>query len=126
MGELADRYQGMIVEKEGMIRVWQERAGLLESDLNKKESLVRNLRDELVEAERRRAGALLAVPGSTTASAINPPIEREREKEKDKEHRDDSRRELDNLRKHLFDLEREKSVLSQRVEELQERLSDSE
>lgn len=48
--ELADRYQSTVAEKDQAIRNIQEKVAILESDLNRKDSLLRNLRDELVEA----------------------------------------------------------------------------
>lgn len=69
------------MEKDQIIRNLQEKTSILESDLNKKDSLLRNLRDELVEAERKKTSPTHnSVVGrhsplhSTTGSAINPPI----------------------------------------------------
>jgi hypothetical protein len=46
---LADKLKSAVSEKEHVIAILQEKNATLESDLTKKESLLRNLRDELVE-----------------------------------------------------------------------------
>lgn len=126
--ELAERFQSSATNKDQTIRTLQEKASLLESDLNKKDSLLRNLRDELVEAERKKGPTGLshihhASPkhSITSASGINAPAERIERAEKE-----ESKWEIDNLRKHLFDKERELTIQSQRQEELKEILSETE
>ena len=58
---------------------------------------------------------------STVASAINPPVERMERVEKD-----ESKREIDHLRKQLFDKEREVTIQQHRGEELKELLEEAE
>ena len=45
-------------EKDQNLRMLQDKVCILEGDLNKKDSLLRNLRDELVEIERKKGASL--------------------------------------------------------------------
>jgi DNA repair exonuclease SbcCD ATPase subunit len=79
--ELADKYQATVTEKDQVIRNLQEKVAILDSDLNKKDSLLRNLRDELLEAERKKTSHIhnshihsgSPKHSTTSASAINLP-----------------------------------------------------
>lgn len=66
VAELVERMKSMAAEKDHTIRSLQEKMALLESDLNRKESLVRNLRDDLASK------LVPAPPASVYSSAVNP------------------------------------------------------
>ena len=100
--EVADRLSSITTEKDQAIRILQEKVSILESDLNKKDSLLRNLRDELVETERKKGSpyhSTTHLPPNTSSSAIH-------QNERVEKDKDESKREIDHLRKHLFDRER--------------------
>jgi flagellar motility protein MotE (MotC chaperone) len=67
VAELVDRFKTLAAEKDQAIRNLQEKNGLLESDLNKKDSIIRNFRDEAA-ANRLSHGP----PASVYSSAVNP------------------------------------------------------
>jgi hypothetical protein len=108
IAELIDRLKAVANEKDQLIRTLQEKAALLESDLNKKDSIVRNLKDQLALIDHKRPAREVNV----YSSAVNAMDHRVGEVP------EELRRELDNLRKNLFEREREKLSLRQKMEEI--------
>lgn len=85
--ELVDRIKSMALEKDQTIRNLQEKIALLESDINRKESLIRNLRDQLTTPPPA---------ASVYSSAVNPSDHRVGEKE------EAYKKEMESLRRSLF------------------------
>ncbi len=66
--ELIQKLKNVVAQKDQLIRNLQQKVGLLQSDMNKKDSIVRNLRDEAFAAK-------LAPPplaANVYSSAVNP------------------------------------------------------
>lgn len=64
VAELVDRLKTLTSEKDQIIRTLQEKVGILLSDLNKKDSIIRNLRDDATR---------FPTPPPLSPSASSPP-----------------------------------------------------
>ena len=73
VAELVDRLKTLTSEKDQAIRTLQEKVGLLESDLNKRDSTIRNLRDDATRFPTTPPLAPTASsPATVYSSAVSP------------------------------------------------------